>query len=830
MTDTTPRPARSSSVLTPGRGSAILTCVRSDLPTGTVTFLFTDIEESTRLLETLGPAGYGEALAEHRRILRAACGACGGVEVDTQGDAFFVAFPTAEGAVRAVSEAFAELEPGPIRVRAGLHTGTPHLVDEGYVGRDVHLGARIAAAAHGGQALLSRETRELLSTEVLDLGEHRLKDFAAPVWIFQLGTRRFPPLKTISNTNLPHPVSSFVGRSHEVAEVASLLRKDARLVTLTGPGGSGKTRLAIEAASELVPELRNGVFWIGLASVRDPALVDETISQVVGARDSLPDWVGERELLLLLDNFEQVIDAAPRLSSLLRAGPGLRLLVTSRERLRIQGEREYAVEPLAEPEGVELFCSRAQLEPDEQVRELCRRLENLPLALELAAARTSVLTVPQLLDRLGQRLDLLKGGRDAVARQQTLRATIEWSYDLLDPAEQRLFASLAILPGGCTLEAAEQVCDAELDVLQSLVDKSLVRRTDDRFWMLETIRELAAERLARSGQQEDLERRRLNHYLAFTPYARRTPARQLDWLLALMPERTNLRVVLEHALRQGYAVDALNLAASLQAVWENANMFREALTWYLRGLELPGDVPPGLRGSALCCAGICADNIGDNERAIALTEEAVQVLRDAGFERLLSLALMNLASPCCKRGEFARARDALGEALERSLRRGDEMEYVQALHYLGEVELQAGNPAEAEASLSESLERAREQGAVLSQCYILHGLAEAALLQGDEDTAAAHYRASLAIALETGSEPVAVACVTGLALVAARRGDLATGRSLAQSIAQAEASDPTAFGGRYERHEAELERLRTEAGDGLLPEWEDAVALALTVA
>ena len=330
--------------------------------------------------------------------------------------------------------------------------------------------------------------------------------------------------------------------------------------------------------------------------------------------------------------------------------------------------------------------------------------------------------------------------------------------------------------------------------------------------------------------QEDLERRRLNHYLAFTPYARRTPARQLDWLLALMPERTNLRVVLEHALRQGYAVDALNLAASLQAVWENANMFREALTWYLRGLELPGDVPPGLRGSALCCAGICADNIGDNERAIALTEEAVQVLRDAGFERLLSLALMNLASPCCKRGEFARARDALGEALERSLRRGDEMEYVQALHYLGEVELQAGNPAEAEASLSESLERAREQGAVLSQCYILHGLAEAALLQGDEDTAAAHYRASLAIALETGSEPVAVACVTGLALVAARRGDLATGRSLAQSIAQAEASDPTAFGGRYERHEAELERLRTEAGDGLPPEWEDAVALALTVA
>jgi class 3 adenylate cyclase len=395
--------------------------VRAELPSGTVTFLFTDVEGSTKLLHEFGPERYAESLAEHRSVLREAFERHGGVEVDTQGDAFFVGFPTAPGAFAAAREAQTALQ---IPVRMGIHTGTPLLTEEGYVGPDVHRAARIAAAGHGGQVVVSAATAALAEGELTELGEHRLKDFAEPVALFQLGEEPFPPLKTISNTNLPRPASSFVGRERELAELGALLQDGARLVTLSGPGGSGKTRLAIEAAAELVPAFTAGVFWVPLASLRDPALVTETIGQVLGAKDGLAEHLGERELLLLLDNFEQVVEAAPELSRLLEACPRLKLLVTSRELLRIRGEREYPVPPLREPEAVELFCARSQLEPSETIAEVCRRLDELPLALELAAARTSVLSPARILERLGQRLDLLKGGRDTEARQQTLRATI----------------------------------------------------------------------------------------------------------------------------------------------------------------------------------------------------------------------------------------------------------------------------------------------------------------------------------------------------------------------------------------------------------------------
>ncbi|MDQ2968838.1 MAG: adenylate/guanylate cyclase domain-containing protein, partial [Actinomycetota bacterium] len=383
--------------------------VLRDLPSGTVTFLFTDVEGSTKLLHELGEDAYSAALLEHRRVLRDTFARYGGVEVDTQGDAFFVAFPTGRGAVDAARDAQDALLPGPIRVRIGIHTGTPHLSEEGYVGHDVHLGARIGAAGHGGQVLLSKQTCELAEVETTDLGEHRLKDFDEPISIFQLGRERFPPLKTISNTNLPRPASSFVGREREVEEVASLLQDGARVLTLTGPGGSGKTRLAIEAGATLVPEFKAGVFWVGLATLRDPALVTDTIAQTLGAKNGLDEHIAQRELLLLLDNLEQVVESARDLATLLERCPNLKLLVTSRELLRVKGEIEYPVLPLAEPEAVELFCARARTEPDDTVRELCRALDNLPLALELAAARASVLSPKQMLERLSKRLDLFKG-------------------------------------------------------------------------------------------------------------------------------------------------------------------------------------------------------------------------------------------------------------------------------------------------------------------------------------------------------------------------------------------------------------------------------------
>jgi class 3 adenylate cyclase len=364
------------------------------LPSGTVTFLFTDIEGSTKLLREQG-SGYVAALAEHRRIVRESVERYHGVEVDTQGDAFFVVFAAPADALAAAAEAQAAFQGGPIRVRMGLHTGEPELSDEGYVGLDVHLGARIAAAGHGGQVVLSAAARRHIGEEVstiTDLGEHRLKDFDRPVELFQLGDQLFPPLKTISNTNLPRPASSFVGRDREVGEVLSLLQDSARLVTLTGPGGSGKTRLAIAAAGELVPDFKAGVFWVGLATLRDPALVLETVGKTLGASGDLASHVGERELLLLLDNFEQVVEAAPGLADLLEACPNLNLVVTSRELLRVRGEVEYPVPPLADPEAVELFSTRARIPPSEEVAELCARLDNLPLAVELAAARTKAVT------------------------------------------------------------------------------------------------------------------------------------------------------------------------------------------------------------------------------------------------------------------------------------------------------------------------------------------------------------------------------------------------------------------------------------------------------
>ena len=473
------------------------------LPSGTVTFLFTDVEGSTRLLHDLGAEAYADALAEHRRVVREACARHGGAEVDTQGDAFFFAFPTATGALAAAAD-FTErfrLE-GPIRVRAGLHTGTPLLAEEGYVGDDVHRAARIAAVGHGGQVLVSATTAPLVDVELTDLGEHRLKDLSSPEHIYQLGDDDLPRLESLHQTNLPVPSTPFLGRERELSEVLKLLsREDVRILTLTGPGGTGKTRLAAQVAGLASGQYPHGVWWVPLAPLRDPELVLATAEQALGARNGLAEHIVEKRLLLLFDNFEHMIEAAAGLAELLASCPNLDLLVTSREPLHISGEQEYSVPPLRHEEGVGFFVTRARaVEPDfeldEAVTEICRGLDDLPLALELAAARVKVLSPKQILARLDQRLPLLTGGaRDAPERQRTLRATIEWSYELLTREEQHLFARLSVFVGGCTLEAVEEVAGADLDTLQSLVDKSLLRLSEDRYWMLETIREYAGERL-----------------------------------------------------------------------------------------------------------------------------------------------------------------------------------------------------------------------------------------------------------------------------------------------------------------------------------------------
>jgi predicted ATPase len=569
--------------------------VREDLPRGTVTFVFTDVEGSTRLLHELGAERYADALAEHRRVIREACLAQWGVEVDTQGDAFFFAFPTAPGALAAASALTEALASGPIRVRVGVHTGTPHLSDEGYVGGDVHRAARIAASGHGGQVLVSAATAALVVVDSLrDLGEHRFKDLSATERVYQLGDDSFPPLKTISNTNLPRPVSSFIGRDRERAEIVARIREGVRLLTLTGPGGSGKTRLALEAAGEVVPDHEDGVFWVGLAELRDPALVTETIARTLGAEDGLVEHIGDKGLFLLLDNLEQVVEAAPELSTLLGRCPNLTLLVTSRELLRVEGEVEYPVLPLAAPEAIALFCERTKLEISREVGELCARLDNLPLAVELAAARTKALSPAQILQRLSQRLDLLKGGRDADPRQQTLRATIEWSYDLLSPAEQVLFARLSIFAGGSTLEAAEEVCAAEVDDLQSLAEKSLLRVTNERYWMLETIREFARERLEAMSDARQIARLHATRYarmvLDLYPSLRdySTPT-----LRTLREEQENLRAALGFACDEEDASLAGDLVYGLWFYWLTTGSGTEARGWAERYLATPrAELPP----------------------------------------------------------------------------------------------------------------------------------------------------------------------------------------------------------------------------------------------
>ena len=641
--------------------------VRGDLPSGTVTFLFTDVEGSTRLLHELGVEGYAEALAVHRRVIRGACTRHDGIEVDTQGDAFFFAFPTAPAAIAAAGEMTAALASGPIQVRVGLHTGTPLLTDEGYVGADVHRAARIAAAGHGGQVIVSKATAECVELDFTDLGEHRFKDLAEPEWLFQLGEEVFPPLKSIAVTNLPTPASTFVGRDRELREVISLVTDGARLVTLTGPGGTGKTRLALEAAWTVAPEYPNGTFWVPMAALRDPELVLETVSQVLGAKDGLESHIGRKTMLLLLDNFEQVVDAAPTLGTLLEACPKLSLLVTSRETLRVSGEREYQVPELSDEEAVSLFCERSQLLASETIAELCRRLDGMPLAIELAAARTKLFSPEQLLERISQRLDLLKAGRDADPRQQTLRATIEWSHDLLSDDEQQLFRQLSVF-AGCTYEAAEEVAGADPDTLQSLLDKNLVRLRDGdaapRFWMLETIREYASERLEESGETAELRGRHGEYFLAVAEAAGSemwTP-RENDALDRIEGDYPNLRAALSSWRDADEIERQLRVTASIWRFWRIRGFIGEGRRW-IDPLISAAEGTPGIRHEVLLSAAEMARFQGEFERAAELGREALALARTLDEPVRVGRSLMELGLTFAEQDDVDHA-DALFEEAE----------------------------------------------------------------------------------------------------------------------------------------------------------------------
>jgi predicted ATPase len=735
-------------------------------PSGTVTLVFTDIEGSTALLGELGAEAYRAALAEHRRIVRETFAAHAGYEVDDAGDGLFYAFASAAKAVSGATQAMASLADGPMRMRVGVHTGEPVVDPPKYVGADVHKAARIMSAAHGGQVLLSPATRELVDTDALDLGKHRLKDFAEPVSLFQLGAGRFPPLRTISNTNLPVPLSSFVGREQEVAEVVSSVRDDrARLVTLAGPGGTGKTRLAIEAAGELVSDFNAGVFWVGLSPVRDPALVVDTIAKTLGAKQELPAHIGDKHLLLVLDNLEHVIGSAVEVAAVLRACPNLCVLATSREVLRIDGETVYPVPALAEPEAVELFCARARIEPDETVIELCGRLDNLPLAIELAAARVSVLAPGQILDRISQRLDLFTAGRDADPRQQTLRATIAWSCDLLADDEKQLFARMAVFRGGGTLETAEEVAGADIAGLHSLIDKSLLRRTNDRFWMLATIREYARELLDQSGEADAVRTRHADHYLALAELAyEQRLERGLTWLQRLDEENDNFRGALDY-VQDRDPVRQLRLAGALGWFWEMRSHDAEGS----RRLEdaLASSVEDGaLTARALLPLGSIRSGQGDTLVALSLIEQAIELSRAAGDEVLMLEARIGLAWAYYFCGEKAQARTLFDESLELGRRLGYQALTSRSLAGVCQLHLATGEFELAEPLALELHELTRGAGDVTTLVSGDHYLSDCAMDRGDYTLAEQHRLGALAGSIQAGIvgqqviEIMCLACIT----------------------------------------------------------------------
>jgi predicted ATPase len=700
--------------------------MRGELPAGTVTFLFTDVEGSTKLLHELGAEAYAEALAEHRRVIREAVAAHGGVEVDTQGDAFFVAFPTAPGALAAAAAARNALA---IPVRMGLHSGTPLLTDEGYVGPDVHRAARIAAAGHGGQILFSASTAVLLAEEQLrDLGPHRLKDLSAAEHIYQLGDADFPPLKSLHQTNLPIAATPFLGREKELPEVLRLL-DDARLLTLTGPGGTGKTRLATQAAAMLTDSYPDGVWWVPLATLRDPQLVLSTASQTLGAKNGLAEHIGDKAMLVLFDNFEQVVDAAPDVAGLLTTCPRLDMLVTSRERLQVSGEHEYAVPPLAHEEGVGFFLARARavasdFQPDDDVAEICRRLDDLPLALELAAARVKALTTHQILERLEQRLPLLTGGaRDLPARQRTLRATIEWSYELLSEQERQLFEELGVFRGGCTLEAAEAVAGAGVDTLQSLVDKSLLRRTGDRYWMLETIREFAAERIA-----DEIRRRHAWYFLALAEAAEpHLPAYEREWVDRLEREHDNLRAALDWLEAEHETESLQRLAGALARFWLMRGHAREGGERLKRTLA-GDDSPAPARLKALNGAALLGWTQGDHAtEALALAE----ALDDRAGAAQAKLALAGAASL----EDMAAARVLYEDAAELYGELGDEHMLMITIRGLAWACLELGDAKRGRALHEENLQRARALGNTRIEAITLGALSTLHIEEGRLDVA-----------------------------------------------------------------------------------------------
>lgn len=811
----------------------------ADLPRGTVTFLFTDIASSTRLWVEQAramPAAY----ERHDAMLRNAIEAHGGVVYKTIGDAIQAAFPTAPVGVAAALTAQRALqtEVWPIAeqllVRMALHSGAVDPGPDGdYRSPVLNRMGRLLGAGHGGQVLLSQATMELVRDDLpsdailQDLGEHQLKDLDRSERIYQLSgpgmLTHFPALRTLNArpNNLRSQPTQFIGRDADVFALRTLLgRPEARLVTVTGPGGMGKTRLSLQIAADLVEHFPDGVWFVDLQALRDPAFVAHAISTVLGVQEAgdrslmtlLQEYLRERHLLLVLDNFEQVADAAPLVGGLLASCPYLKVLVTSRIRLQLRGEREFPLSPLSLPDpgrlptldqlaqydAVHLFVERAtEALPGftvtsanaAAVADICTRLDGLPLAIELAAARIRILPPEAMLKRLQNRLPLLTGGaRDMPERQRTLGNAITWSHDLLPPGEQALFRRLSVFAGGATLEAIEAVaaCDElginVFDGLDRLVDHSLLRQQESsgepRFLMLETIREYGLVQLKTSGEAEDVLERHAAFFLALVEEAEpklEGGVGRAAWLALLETEHDNIRAAMRWSLDNA-PEHSLRFGAALGGFWTYAGHLREGQFWLEQVLAgVPKPTSPELsrtRCTALLNASYVLWTLGDYAKAQAAAEEALFLARQRNAPELMAKAMRSIAGAAAELGDYKRALELGEQALKIYQSLGDKRGTALLLNDIGVGEfLSHGDLARSATYLSMALEQVKDLGDPLLIGHILINIGELARdYEGDFVRAASSYREAFRLLRESDYRSVLTHALAAVAVLGAMTG------------------------------------------------------------
>ncbi|HJQ30424.1 MAG TPA: tetratricopeptide repeat protein [Rubrobacter sp.] len=804
--------------------------------TGALTFLFTDVEGSTSLWER-NPKAMSEALSRHDEILRTAIENHNGQVFKTVGDAFHATFAAAPDALEAALEAQRALvraewaETGPLRVRIALHTGAAEERDGDYFGPSLNRVSRLLSAGHGGQVLLSFATRELVreqlpeDTGLRDLGERRLKDLSGPEHVFQLTASdlpsAFPSIKTLDRrrNNLPAQPTALVGRERELDEILAMLRSPfVRLLTLTGPGGTGKSRLGLQAAAELTDEFEDGVFFVALAAIADPALVAPTIVRTLGLTESgnqppedlLESYLGDRQTLLVLDNFEQVLESAQLLDALLSAASGLKILATSRTPLRLYGEHEFPVPPLSLPdteslppvesltqyEAVRLFVDRAVAarpgfslseENAPAVVEICARLDGLPLAIELAAARIKLLPPQAMVSRLGNRLKLLTGGgRNLPERQRTLRNAIEWSYEMLDEGEKTVFARLAVFSGGSTLEAIEAVCDAEEDLpvdalegVSSLLDMSLIRQEEvqegePRFEMLETIHEFALEKFEECHDAGAIRRAHAEYFLSLAELAEPELWGPEDaaWLDKLEVEHDNLRAALSWAVTHEESELALRLGGALRWFWNMAGYYSEGRRRLETALNTEGPVSAEARAKVLEGVGWLAIQQGDLDRAEATAEEGLELCAEAGLGEVIAADFKDVLGYAARhRGDYERAAELLEQSLELHREAKDKRGVAWSLGNLANLSSELGNYERAKELYEEGLALSRDLGGAELLGAHLISLGYEYLLEGDPERATVLNEEAAELYQKRGRRSQLQAALANLGWSALIRGD-----------------------------------------------------------